>query len=762
MNTYMNFTIRFRWLIVILIFALTLFMGLQLKHLTFDGSYRIWFEKESDTLKEYDNFRAVFGNDDSILILFKDDHGILNTKALETIQRITRKLQKAPYVSKVNSLTNYQYIHSDTTIPDEILVNDFISDINILTPQKLQELERIIPNEDSILGRIISNDLKTTMIIGRLSPDAGNDTNASLMIKTYVEEIIESENNSGYVFHLAGGPILDRAFVSLGEHDVATFGPMALLITMILLWFVFKKLSSVFLSVSIIIFASIIVLGTQVVLGYKINNFTANIPIFIVAIGVADAMHLLWVYTLARREGMDNHSAIAHSIKLNILPMFLTALTTAVGFISLNISNITPVKTLGIATASATILALLLTLLFIPAFLAILNPNIAQKKSCDSDNKEDVFSKTYTRFIIAHNKKVLFGSMIFFALIALGLTYTRIDSNTVRYFKEDVPFRQTIDFIQANITGPMAYEIVVDSKTPDGIKSPAFMKTVEKFSHDFHKRYTNLRHISSLVDVIKKFNYVFNHSKTIPDNQELIAQYLLLYTLSLPQGMEINDEIDLKQQSLRITAQLNVVDTSMDLEMIHWAGEWWKNTPYSATVQGQTVMFANMEHDVANTLILSLLLSIATVTLILLLFFRNMRMIPFVIIPNVLPVLLILGTMGWIGIHVNIGIAISASIIIGIAVDDTIHFLIKYKDARGRNLNLEESLTYVMHYSGATIIFTTVILSCAFMIFAFSSFVPNIHFGVVTAIALLFAVAIDLVMLPAMISWYDHRDKSIL
>jgi predicted RND superfamily exporter protein len=332
----------------------------------------------------------------------------------------------------------------------------------------------------------------------------------------------------------------------------------------------------------------------------------------------------------------------------------------------------------------------------------------------------------------------------------------------VRYFKEDVPFRQTIDFIQANITGPMAYEIVVDSKTPDGIKSPAFMKTVEKFSHDFHKRYTNLRHISSLVDVIKKFNYVFNHSKTIPDNQELIAQYLLLYTLSLPQGMEINDEIDLKQQSLRITAQLNVVDTSMDLEMIHWAGEWWKNTPYSATVQGQTVMFANMEHDVANTLILSLLLSIATVTLILLLFFRNMRMIPFVIIPNVLPVLLILGTMGWIGIHVNIGIAISASIIIGIAVDDTIHFLIKYKDARGRNLNLEESLTYVMHYSGATIIFTTVILSCAFMIFAFSSFVPNIHFGVVTAIALLFAVAIDLVMLPAMISWYDHRDKSIL
>jgi predicted RND superfamily exporter protein len=762
MSRYINFVLRNRWPIVLLISALTLFMGLQLKNLSFDGSYRIWFEKDSTTLKEYDNFRAVFGNDDAILILFKDEQGILNPKALHTIERITKKLQKTPHISKVNSLINYQYVHSDDNDPDEILVNDFIQDIDTLTQQDLTALAHIIPNEDQILGRIISSDLKITMIVGRLSPDASNDPNASLMIKTSVEKIIEDEKNSGYVFHLAGGPILDRAFVALGEHDVATFGPIALLITMILLGFVFKKLSSVLLSVSIIILASIIVLGTQVILGYKINNFTANIPIFIVAIGVVDAMHLLWVYTLAKREGMDNHSAIHHSIKLNILPMFLTALTTAVGFVSLNISNITPVKTLGIATASATILALVLTLLFIPAALAILNPTIAPKKARNNNEKKDIFSRNYTRFIIAHNKKVLVGSTVFFALIAFGLTYTRIDSNTVRYFKEDVPFRQTINFIQTNITGPMAYEIVVDSKTPDGIKSPEFMKTVEQFSHDFHARYPDLRHINSLVDVVKKFNFVFNHSKTIPDNQELIAQYLLLYTLSLPQGMEINDEMDLKQQSMRITAQLNVVDTSKDLEMIAWVKQWWNNTPYSATVQGQTVMFANMEHDVANTLILSLLLSIATVTLILLLFFKNIRMIPFVIIPNVLPVVLILGTMGWIGINVNIGIAISASIIIGIAVDDTIHFLIKYKDARSRNLNLEDSLTYVMHYSGATIIFTTIILSCAFMIFAFSQFIPNIHFGIVTAIALLFAVAIDLVMLPAMISWYDHKDKSIL
>jgi predicted RND superfamily exporter protein len=316
--------------------------------------------------------------------------------------------------------------------------------------------------------------------------------------------------------------------------------------------------------------------------------------------------------------------------------------------------------------------------------------------------------------------------------------------------------------MQKNISGPMSYEIVVDSKIKDGIKSPLFMKTVEEFNHDFKNQYSDLRHTSSLVDVVKKFNQVLNSTKTVPDNQELIAQYLLLYSLSLPQGMEINDRMDVNEQFLRVTAQLNVVNTSADLEMIHWIEDWWSKTPYDVKINGQTYMFANMQHDVTDTLILSILMSIATVSLILLLFFRNIRMIPFVILPNVLPVVLILGVMGWVGISVDIGIAISASIIIGISVDDTTHFLIKYRSARRRELNLEDSLIYVMKYSGSTIIFTTVILSFAFMIFSFSQFMPNVNFGIVTATALAIAVAIDLVMLPAMIAWYDNKEKSLL
>ena len=238
--------------------------------------------------------------------------------------------------------------------------------------------------------------------------------------------------------------------------------------------------------------------------------------------------------------------------------------------------------------------------------------------------------------------------------------------------------------------------------------------------------------------------------------------YLLLYSLSLPQGMEINDRMDVNEQFLRITSMVNIVDTSLDLEMIEWIESWWNQTPYTAKTNGQTVMFAHMQHDVTDTLIQSILLAITAVSIMMILIFRNFRMIPLFIIPNILPIILVVGVMGWLGITIDIGVAISGAIIIGVAVDDTIHFLVKYREARRRGDNIEQSLEYVMQYAGSAIIFTTIILSTAFLIFVFSQFLPNVNFGIVTAIALIIAVLVDLLMLPAILSRFDGEEKSLL
>ena len=308
----------------------------------------------------------------------------------------------------------------------------------------------------------------------------------------------------------------------------------------------------------------------------------------------------------------------------------------------------------------------------------------------------------------------------------------------------------------------MSYEIIVDSKENDGIKEPQFLKTVQKFYDEFYANYPEARHLSSLMDTVKTFNDVMAGSKTIPEDKNLIAQYLLLYSLSLPQGMEINDKMDINERLLRVSASMNMAATSKDLEMIEWVETWWSKTKYSAEIQGQTKMFAHMQKDVTDTLVYSITLAVVLISVIMLLIFRNLKMLPLFIAPNILPIALVVGVMGWLSIDIDMGVAVAGAIIIGVAVDDTIHFLVKYLEARKRGDNLKDSLEYVMSYAGSAIIFTTIILSIAFLIFLFSDFNPNYHFGIVTASALLIAVLVDLIALPALLSKIDNRDKSLL
>jgi predicted RND superfamily exporter protein len=287
------------------------------------------------------------------------------------------------------------------------------------------------------------------------------------------------------------------------------------------------------------------------------------------------------------------------------------------------------------------------------------------------------------------------------------------------------------------------------------------MQEVERFCIELKEKFPAARHTSSLLDVVKKFNEIVDFKKEIPDSNELIAQYLLLYSLSLPQGMEINDKMDINEQKLRVTGQVNIVDTSLDLKMINYVHDWWKDTPYTATVQGQTAMFAYMQSDVTDTLIYSLSLAIFLVSIIMLIIFKRPKLLWVFILPNILPVMLVVGLMGWIGINIDIGVAIAGAIIIGVAVDDTIHFLVKYFDARKRGLNLADSFDEVLRYAGKAILFTTIILSIAFSLFAFSTFTPNQNFGIVTASALIIAFVVDLLLLPALLS-LTEKDETVV
>jgi len=342
------------------------------------------------------------------------------------------------------------------------------------------------------------------------------------------------------------------------------------------------------------------------------------------------------------------------------------------------------------------------------------------------------------------------------------MLHLKVDSNSIKYFAKDTVVRSGADFIEKNLTGSMRYEIILDSKAKEGAKEPKFLESIVTFESALREKFKNVRFTTSLKDIVKRMQKVVNPdaNRSIPDDKNLVAQYLLLYSMSLPQGMELNDKIDTQERYLRLTINTDIVDTSKDLEMIEWIKHYWRTkTAYSAEVQGQTTIFAYMQSSVTDTLILSISMTLLIVAITMLIIFRNLKMLWLFLLPNIAPIIFVGGVMGYLGISVDIGVAISAAVILGIAVDDTIHFFSKYFDSI-KIRSFEESIDYIISHSGNAMILTTMILSFTFALFGVSRFMPNVNFSIVTVSALNIALLFDLVLLPALLSLF-YTTKSV-
>jgi len=753
-----DFIFRYRWFIALLspILAFVLIFS-SAKHFGFEADVSIWFGKDSKELKDYAEFKNNFGNDDQVMVVFRDEKGIFNQKALGSIERITEALWQTKHIIRVDSLRNFQHIHANE---DDVIVEDFYEDASTLDQEALDRMRAIALDDIQVKDFMISKDATTTTIYARMAPQEKVKSEVYIELRGLIEKILEKEKElTGYKYYLNGVPIVSTEFALIAGKD-AIFTPIITIATIILLFFVFRRASGAFLPPLIVILTAMSVMAMQALFGFKFNNFTANVPVFIIAIGIADSVHIYWVWLLSRQKGMDNLDAIAQTLHKNFKPALFTSITTFVGFMSLAPSSIVPIKTLGIATASASIIAFVLSIMFMPAVLAILNPKVKIKHE---EHTVLPFASSYANYIMRNDKTILGVTIVLLAVFAVGLFRVQIDSEAIKYFKEGTYIRNSSSFVEKYMTGPATYEVIVDSMSASGIKEPKFLQEIERFTNEYQQRFHDVRHVSSLLDVIKRFHKVMNGDKEeyykVPENKELIAQYLLLYSLSLPQGMDINDRMDVNERLLRVSAAGNMTSSNEGLEKLDWIKAWWAKTDYGVTIQGQNAMYTYMQGDVIRTLIQSVVLALILVTIVMLIAFKSVKAMLMSIFPNIFPVILSVGFMGWMGLNLDIGVAISGAIIIGVAIDDTIHFLVKYRDARQRGLDVKAALEYMITYAGSAIVFTTIILALAFSIFMFSSFVPNHNFGMITAIALIIALATDLLMLPALFSLFDRRKK---
>jgi len=750
MQNYINFLEKYKGRLFYIITLIVLICSFWLKDLAFEGSYRIWFAPDSKIMKAYDNFRDNFSTDDTFVLAFRDENGIFNTKAIKVILKLTEEIASLDGVRKVDSLSNYQYI---SAAEDELNVDDFVYEDDI---GDLKEKEQIALKDRLILNHAISKDGKSTMLSVRLDMQTDTGEEVNLFVMQALEKIASKyEKKYGYKIVITGMPAVTASLVNVAVHDAIYIMPLAVIIVILFLGLLFRDFVGIFVPAMVILYTFLIVLSVQFILGYKLNNFTVNIPAFIAAIAIADSLHLLLAWRHYKKEN-NNKQSVYLALKSNFMPIALTSFTTATGFATLGFSDIVPIATLGYAITGGALLAFLLSVSLAPALLLYVKETYQPKNITFID-----FSSLqgYGAFITKYDKVIVSFFFVLIIFLGYGLKYVNVDNNSMKYFDKSTVVRSGSDFVEKYITGSMTYEIIVDSNVKDGVKKPQLLRTLERFEKALFVAYPNITFSTSIKDIVERMHVVLSDDSNVslPQDSNLIAQYLLLYSMSIPQGMSINDQIDIDERLLRITINSKTQTTSKDVEMIRWIKLWWQeNTEYSADVQGETAIFSYMQESVIHTLLYSIMYTLIIIFISMLLIFKRLKMLWIFILPNIAPIVMVAGVMGYLNINIDIGVVISASVILGIAVDDTIHFFSKYFQAR-KSMEFEESIDYVVQHSGNAMILTTSILSLTFLVFAVSSFIPNNHFSFVTVIALNLALLFDLILLPALLSIFYRK-----
>lgn len=757
----------------------------------FDADYHVWFKADNSELVAYDEFQRTFSKDENLIAVVVAKNGELFTNEnLASLQLLTDQCWTIPYVIRVDGLTNFNYTYVDE---DDLLVEDFIYELP-LSDDELAEKKRLALKDPLIPHFLLSPNADITqvqmkVIIPRDFPTGNLEARAAIenLVARITSEKVPDENgnmvdnpdyNPNLEIRLSGIIMLSTAFQIFAENDVRNLLPMMFLFIMIVLAISIRSfwgtISPILLLATSVFFPIALFVG---IFQFSLTSATVNVVQMMVAVAIADSVHVLVIFFRGLRNGLDKRGAVLFTIEKNFLPCMITSLTTAIGFFSLMLQDIPPFQHLGLFAGMGTVYAFFASIYTLPAFLSILP---FKKREVNQEAVLEHESKGYERlanFVVRFQNPIRLTAL---AASVVGLYFIfqiKIDNNSIKYFAEDTEFRQATEYIDQNIIGVNPIEFAFDSGEENGIYSPDYLRKLEEFQEyiSSHPEY-EITYVSSIVDIVKRINKTMNGDDPayyrIPEDGELgvdgqpinakklIAQYMLLYQMSLPQGMELTSQIDLKNQVTRVTAFVRSISSFKLLNDRKTVKKWIKeNIPsVNAVGVGVPIMFGKLMALGIPGMLKSLGVSLVFITIVLMVTFRSIRIGLFSMIPNIWPMVIVFGMIGLLQTPVNMSVAVVGMITLGIVVDDTVHFLTKYLRGRHDGKNQEESILYAFRQVAAPLIYTSLILLAGFGSLIRSEFVLNSDLGLYCTMIIALALLADFILLPAVILKFDKDE----
>jgi predicted RND superfamily exporter protein len=739
-------------------------LGYGARFIGFTPDYRAFFGKDNPQLQAFNESRAVYAPGDFTVFAIQTRAGgadsALTPRVLEAARRLTADAWKLPYAMRVDSVTNFQHT---TAAGDDLQVQALLPDDVAITPERIAHLKRVALAEPLLYKRLVAPAgdvllvaVDTTMPQRSLQelPDhiAAARALRDRMLADYPELHIG----------MTGTNLMSISFPEASIHDSMTLIPLMYVVIFAIIWLMLRSGIATAATALVILFSTLAAIGVAGYMGILLTPPSMLAPLIITTLAVADSVHVSVAMFALMREGMGKHEALVRSITGNFTPIMLTGLTTAVGFLTINFSDSPPLRDLGNITAIGVGFASLWSVLLLPALLAVLKVSAPPQ---GTSRLEHLMGALGDR-VLQHRGKMLTGSLAVALLLSAGIFRNAPDDNFFHYFDENIAFRSDTDrILERDVSVGLFADFSLRTGETNGITDPEVLRKIEAFSQ-WWKTQPEVGHVGSVTNLFKRLNKSMHGDDPawyrLPEERELAAQYLLLYEMSLPFGLDLNNQINVDKSSTRVSVGFQGISAD-DLLVKVAQGEAWlkQNAPeLEVSVSSAPVLFAHISERNIASMIPQTVVMFFVMALILIVTLRSARFGLLSLVTLALPVGITFGIWGYVSGEINFTMAILIGVVTGICDDDTVHFLNEYLHFRreGR-LGPEEALRRTFRSSGVALLVTTAVLVAGFLVMSLSSFLPNNGMSVLASIAFVAALVLNLLLLPPLILLIDRQQR---
>ena len=727
---YSNWVIKYRWWLIASTLITVLLTASGMRFLTFDNDLRVFFSEKNPQLLALEALENTYNKTDNVFfVVAPKDKNVFTRENLAAIEELTEACWQIPYSSRVDSITNFQHTYSED---DDLIVEDLVIDALSMGAAEINRVREIALSEPRLLNNDVSPSGHVTGININILPP-GKSKDEVQEVADYARKLAEDfrQSHPGIDLYLNGSAMFDTAFTDATKDDMKTLIPLMFLVLVI-------------------------------IVGIAMTTASGIAPTIILTLAVADSVHILATVYQQMGMGVTRQRAVAESMRINLQPVFLTSITTAIGFLTMNFSDAPPFHDLGNIVAMGVMAAFLYSVLFLPGILVVL-PIKSKRKITDSDE----FYHSCNRladFVIRNRHPVFWTMGIIMVLLISGIVRLELNDNFTKYFSKKYDIRKSTDFIQENLRGWDIIEYSLEAGEPSGINNPEYLSKVDEFA-EWYRKQPKITHVSTFTNTIKALNKNMHNDDPayykIPKSRELAAQYLLLYEMSVPFGHDLNNQINVDKSATRMIVFLKESTAKDQRAMDTKARQWLSDNapPHMFTYgSGLSIIWAHISKRNIESMLGASFGALILISGILMIALKSFRLGFISLIPNLAPAFMSFGVWGMFVGQVGLALSVIVSLTLGIVVDDTIHFLSKYLRARReKKLQPNEAVRYAFNTVGTAMWVTTLALVAGFIILSFSGFTVNAQMGMLSAITISLALLLDFFFLPTLLMKMDKQ-----